>query len=92
MNPEYIDRAKMTTSVQIPVWLAAQIKAAGMTYPGAMVAGWNALEQQKEANQTISDLRRELESSRALVKRYAERWMQLMKEKEGLENVQLESK
>jgi len=85
MNSDYTDRAKMTTSVQIPVWLAAQIKAAGMTYPGAMVAGWNALESAKEANQTISDLRRELEDTRANLRKYRDRWMELMdKEKNNV--------
>lgn len=87
MNPEYTERAKMTTTIQIPIWLAHEIKNAGMTYPGAMVHGWNAIQQEKQANQTISDLRRELESNRALLKRYAERWMESVKEKEDVKNV-----
>jgi len=78
MNPEYTDRAKMTTTIQIPVWLAHQIKAAGMTYPGAMVAGWNAIQESKEVNQTISDLRREKEEYRLNMCKYRDRWMELM--------------
>lgn len=81
MNTEFDDRAKILTSIQIPVWLAHQIKAAGMTYPGAMVAGWNALSDQKQANQTISDLRRELEEVRANMLRYRDRWMASLEEK-----------
>lgn len=81
MDEQYDDRAKLTTSVQIPLWLAHEIKGSGMTYPGAMVAGWNALSERKEANQQISDLRRELEETRANLRKYRDRWMAMMDEK-----------
>lgn len=78
---QYDDRAKMTTSIQIPVWLAQQIKASGMTYPGALVAGWNALALTKEANQKIAELRLELEDVRKNMVKYRDRWMAMMDEK-----------
>lgn len=86
MDTEYDDRAKITTSIQIPVWLAHQIKASGMTYTGAMVAGWNALDERKEANQTISDLRQELNDTRENLRKYRDRWLSAIDEK-GVQNV-----
>lgn len=75
---EQYERAKMTTTIQIPVWLAHDIKNAGMTYPGAMVAGWNALQAQREANQQIANLRMELEDVRKNMIKYRDRWMEMM--------------
>lgn len=76
----------MVTSIAVPVWLAQQIKAAGMTYSGALVAGWNAIEERRQANQKISDLQMQLKSTTERLQRYAERYALLMQEKEDREN------
>ncbi len=84
---EIFERAKMTTSIQIPVWLAKEIKDSGMTYPGAMVAGWNAIQAQKEASQQIANLRLEVKEYRENMTKYRDRWLQSIDEKGGVKNV-----
>jgi len=57
------DVTRYTTTIQIPKWLAAQIKSAGMTYSGALVAGWEAIMERES-------IKEDLEASRAVAARY----------------------
>jgi len=82
MNPDYTDRAKMVTSIAVPVWLAQDIKANGMTYSGALVAGWNAIKERQEANQKIANLNMELNDVRKNMQKYREAYMETLKVKE----------
>lgn len=87
MDNQYDERAKIITSIHIPRWLCEEIKNSGMTYSGAMVAGWSAMQERKEASQKIYDLKADLEDTRRNMVKYRDRWMELMQEKEGLKNV-----
>ena len=62
----------------MPMWLAQQIKAAGMTYTGAMVAGWNAIQERKQWNTEIAELRANME-------RYRSAYLKLYNEVHSLE-------
>jgi len=75
------DKARFTTTLQIPLKLRQDIKNAGMTINGALVQGWAAMQQQKEANQLISDIRQEKEEYRLNMVKYRDRWLALMEEK-----------
>lgn len=82
MNSEFTDRAKERTTVDIPKWLKVQIKGKGMTIAGALAEGWIAIHERQEANQTISDLRREMEEYRLNMVKYRDRWLATMPKNE----------
>lgn len=79
MNSDFTDRAKERTTVDIPKWLKVQIKMNGMTIAGALAKGWNAIHEQQQANQQISDLRREVEEYRLNMVKYRDRWLATQK-------------
>jgi hypothetical protein len=55
---------RFVTTIQIPLWLAKDIKAAGMTYNGALIAGWAAMSERKAWNEEIAALRVNMERYR----------------------------
>ncbi len=50
-------RKDFITTVNIPLGLRQEIKNAGMTVNGALIAGWAAIKDAKHANQEIFELR-----------------------------------
>lgn len=56
--------ARHTTTIQVPMWLAMEIKNEGMTYVGAMVAGWNAIKERKTHNSEYAALRANMDKYR----------------------------
>lgn len=57
--------SKHTTTVQIPEELAKAIKEAGMTYTGALQAGWEAMQERKQWNVEMAELRENMDKYRA---------------------------
>jgi len=76
MNPEITGQAKITTSIQIPRWLAVQIKQDGHTYAGIMVRGWNALQDVQKAHQQLSDLQAEYRMFSRQMQKYKDYFME----------------
>jgi len=69
---------RYVTTVQIPIQLREEIKAAGMTVNGALMAGWEAMQERKGANDEIRDLR-------ANLNRYRDAWLKLQRRVNELE-------
>ena len=65
--------SRFTTTVQIPMKLREEIKAAGMTINGALIAGWSALQDRKHVNQEIAEIRANMEKYRAAYLRMKDR-------------------
>lgn len=67
------DSSKFVTTVQIPLRLRQEIKGAGMTVNGALIAGWAAIQERKHVNQEIADIRANMEKYRAAYLRMKDR-------------------
>jgi len=74
MDENFQGRANITTTVMIPIWLREEIRQKGYTLPGALVAGWAAL--QKRDN--VDDLMRELRETRDNMERYRRGYIEVV--------------
>jgi len=68
-----LDKARYTTTLQIPMQLRMEIKAAGMTINGALIAGWNAIKERKEKNIEVMEIRQNMEKYRSAYLRLKDR-------------------
>jgi len=65
--------ARFTTTVQIPMKLRQEIKAAGMTVNGALIAGWQSIQERKAGNSELADVRANMEKYRSAYLRLKDR-------------------
>ena len=65
MDEHYDARARMVTTVQIPLWLRQDIQQSGFTVSGALVAGWNALKAKEKLDNDYVDVRKNMDLYRA---------------------------
>lgn len=72
--------SRFTTTVQIPMKLREEIKAAGMTINGALIAGWAAMRDRKTENSEVSEVRANMEKYRSAWLRTNDRVRELEKE------------
>lgn len=72
-------QARFTTTIQIPMWLRRDIKLAGFTINGAMIAGWEAIQKQKVENQEIKEVMINMEKYRSAYLRLKDRVEELEK-------------
>jgi len=78
---------KYTTTIAIPIWLAKDIKAAGMSYGGALVAGWNAMIERRKWNEEIAEVRANMEKYRSAYIKLNHKVLS-MEADNGMENLQ----
>lgn len=72
-----LGQAKFVTTVQIPMKLRQEIKAAGYTMNGVITAGFNALMKENELRQDIRDLQANMDKYRSSYVRVRARLDQL---------------
>lgn len=64
------DKARFTTTLQIPMKLRQEIKEKGMTINGALVQGWAAMQERKHWNTEIEEVQKNLDKYRAKMMEY----------------------
>jgi hypothetical protein len=84
MDNQFDERATLATSIRIPTWVAVEIKMRGMTYSGAVIAGLTAIKERERFNQEEYQLRKELKETQENMRKYRDRWLELLNEKEGV--------
>ena len=74
------DRARFTTTIQIPMELRQRIKAQGMTINGALIRGMEAIENEKQQNKEILFVTKSMENYRDGYRRLRARVEELEKQ------------
>lgn len=55
---------KHQTTIEIPIGMAKDIKDRGMTYTGAFLQGWKAINERKSWNEEIDSVQKNLDAYR----------------------------